>query len=58
MNKMKTIAAAVWLSPLQAALAHEGHGLPGMHWHATDTFGVLLAAGVAVLVYWLARGGK
>ncbi len=54
----KWIAAAAWLASLQAALAHEGHGLAAAHWHATDTVGVLLAAGLAVLVYWLTRGGK
>jgi len=37
------------------ALAHDGHGLTGTHWHATDTLGF---AGLAVLVaaaIWLAR---
>jgi hypothetical protein len=31
-----------------AALAHEGHGLPGTsHWHSTDVIGYVLAACIA-----------
>ena len=31
------------------AQAHEGHGLPGTHWHATDALGwaVAIALGLA-----------
>ena len=42
------LAAAAFCAP---ALAHEGHGLFGAHWHATDTLGfigVVLAIGVAL----------
>ena len=40
------------------AFSHEGHGLGGSHWHATDVggfvgFGVALAVAV-----WLSRGNK
>ena len=42
----------------QGALAHDGHGLFGSHWHATDAFGLLLVAGIAALVIWFSRGGK
>ena len=41
-----------------ATYAHNGHGLVGTHWHATDVLGfvaAVLAVGVAV---WLSRGGK
>ncbi len=41
------------------AFAHEGHGLAGSsHWHATDTFGLLLVAGAAALAWWFSRGRK
>ena len=50
--------AAVLLWPAQVAWAHEGHGLAGSHWHASDTFGLLLVGGLAALVFWLSRGGK
>ena len=40
------------------AWAHEGHGLAGSHWHATDTFGLLLVGGLVALLVWFTRGGK
>jgi hypothetical protein len=42
----------------QATLAHDGHGLAGAHWHATDTVGLLLVGGLAALAVWFSRGGK
>jgi hypothetical protein len=34
------------------AWAHEGHGLGGTHWHATDALGFVVAAAlVALAVY-------
>ncbi len=38
------------------ALAHEGHGLIGSHWHASDTWGFLLAGAVIAMVLWTRRG--
>jgi hypothetical protein len=39
---IRSLIAACAAAP---AWAHEGHGLPGAsHWHATDTFGLLLVA--------------
>ncbi|MBA4256997.1 MAG: hypothetical protein C0445_14105 [Polaromonas sp.] len=35
--------------------AHDGHGLPGSHWHASDTLG-LLVGGVAVAAVWFWKG--
>jgi hypothetical protein len=40
------------------ALAHEGHGLAGAHWHATDAWGLLVLGGLVALAIWLSRGGK
>lgn len=41
-----------------SAWAHEGHGLPGSHWHATDVWGfvvgALVVAGLAA--WWRNRG--
>jgi hypothetical protein len=38
-----------------AALAHEGHGLPGAsHWHSTDVVGYVLAAGIGAAL-WFTR---
>ena len=53
MNKLLALAAP--LTPLWAS-AHDGHGLPGSsHWHATDTLGLLLVAGLAAGAWWLNR---
>lgn len=44
------LATASIVTPVHA---HEGHGLPGSHWHATDTWGLLVLLGaVAVAVWW------
>ena len=52
------LTALALLASTLPALAHDGHGLAGSHWHASDAFGLLLAGGVAVLAIWLSRGGK
>jgi hypothetical protein len=39
-------------------MAHDGHGLTGGHWHATDAWG-LVGFGLALAAaLWLTRGGK
>ena len=53
-------SAAVALALLAAhglALAHDGHGMQGSHWHATDLLGLVFGLAVAALV-WRSRGGK
>jgi hypothetical protein len=37
------------------ALAHDGHGLGGAHWHATDALGFVAAAAIAALVFFLGK---
>ena len=49
------LALAAWGG---TALAHEGHGLGGTHWHATDVLGFVAAALVVGVAVWLSRGGK
>ena len=57
MSFPKLCAAA--LSALSGvAFAHGGHGLSGTHWHATDTFGLVLVAGLAAIAIWLSRSDK
>ena len=41
-----------------ATFAHNGHGLVGTHWHATDVLGFVAAALVVGVAVWLSRGGK
>ena len=37
------------------AFAHDGHGLTGAHWHATDSWGWLALAAVVATAVWAAR---
>ena len=54
---MKRPLSLLLLTAAAAAQAHEGHGLPGAHWHATDVAGVVAATvAVAALLWW--RGKK
>ena len=34
-----------------SAFAHDGHGMPGTHWHASDTWG-FVGGVVAVAIGW------
>ena len=40
------------------AFAHEGHGLFGSHWHATDVLGFVAAGGAVALMLWFSGRGK
>ncbi len=56
MNKLRKPFTAL-LAGLAAlpALAHEGHGLSGPHWHATDA-AIFIALALAVVVaLWAGR---
>jgi hypothetical protein len=54
----KLIAAYALFYWGKSAFSHEGHGLQGVHWHASDAGSfVALAVAIAVAV-WLSRGGK
>lgn len=54
---MKFTAALLTALPF-AARAHDGHGLFGAHWHASDVFGFVAACAAVGLAVWLGRGGK
>ena len=51
--KRSTFAALAWLPALAAA--HDGHGLAGTHWHATDLWGFVALGVVAAAVAWHRR---
>ena len=60
MKTLKTCLAVLavlftTLAPLGLAWAHEGHGLTGSHWHATDVWGFALALAVAAVMWWWSR---
>ena len=48
---LKTAAALTALGASAATWAHEGHGMDGRHWHATDIWGLLAVAAAAALYY-------
>ena len=49
----KLIAACATLGLPLLAAAHDGHGLQGVHWHASDTVGFVVLAVVAAAALWL-----
>jgi len=53
---MKKLGALFLGLPL-AALAHEGHGMDGSHWHATDLWGFAVVLALAAAAVWW-RGRK
>jgi hypothetical protein len=48
LRKLATLAA---LAANATAWAHDGHGMEGSHWHATDIWGLLAVAAAAALYY-------
>ena len=48
-------AAAALLPACITGFAHDGHGLAGSHWHATDTLGFACVALLAALALWSSR---
>ena len=51
----RLLAIIAGLTGAAAALAHEGHGLSGSHWHAGDSALVLAAVLSAGTAIWLGR---
>ncbi len=51
----KLIAACASLGVPLLAAAHDGHGLQGSHWHASDTWGFVTLAAIAAAALWLGR---
>lgn len=52
---IKLVAAYPGILVTTAAFAHEGHGLTGVHWHATDTWGFVAVAAMVAVAIWLSR---
>ncbi len=50
------LLATAALTGAGSALAHDGHGLFGAHWHATDVLGFIAAAALGVVALaWFGR---
>jgi hypothetical protein len=60
MKTLITTLLALCLAGASAtpALAHDGHGLAGAHWHGTDAWGFIALALALVAALYLSRGGK
>ena len=54
----KPVFALVAAFATLPALAHDGHGLFGSHWHATDALGFVGVGLLVGLAVWLSKGGK
>lgn len=55
---MRKIARTLITAPAllaTGAFAHEGHGLAGTHWHATDVWGFVAFAALVAVAVWLSR---
>ncbi|GAA6140223.1 hypothetical protein [Hydrogenophaga sp. 5NK40-0174] len=37
------------------SFAHDGHGLMGTHWHATDVIGFVIAIAIGAIAIWTSR---
>ena len=57
-NALKKIAALTLVSWAGSTFAHDGHGMTGSHWHATDAWGFAAVAAVLVVAVWLSGGDK
>jgi hypothetical protein len=38
--------------------AHDGHGLTGSHWHASDSWGFLALAALVAVAVWASRNDR
>ncbi len=57
-NAINLLASYSMFTGASAVFAHDGHGLGGSHWHATDVWGFVVVGALSALVVWIARKGK
>ena len=53
MKFLKSLVLFIGAMPHLGAWAHDGHGLTGAHWHASDALGFAAAIGVGVAAWYL-----
>ena len=58
LNATILIAAYAMSTRASIAFAHDGHGLAGSHWHATDVLGFVVVGGLAAAAIWVSRKNK
>ena len=52
---MNLIAYYALLTGSTTVWAHDGHGLTGVHWHASDAWGFVAVATTIAVAIWLSR---
>ena len=57
-NATLSIAAYAISTRASTVFAHDGHGLGGTHWHATDVWVFVVVGTLCALAIWIARKGK
>ena len=55
LNAIVLIATYSMFTGASTAFAHDGHGLAGSHWHATDGWGFVVVGGLAAVAIWYSR---
>jgi hypothetical protein len=55
---IKYLASHALLLGGASSFAHDGHGLAGTHWHATDVWGFAALVMAVIAAIYLSRGGK
>ncbi len=54
-NILQHIAVGAVLTSTPLTYAHDGHGLMGSHWHATDLWGFLAVGVLLAIAIWQGR---
>ena len=54
-NMLFTLSCAALCLPASVACAHDGHGLGGTHWHATDALGFVVAAALIAAAFYFGQ---
>ena len=49
------LSAVTTASITTAVVAHDGHGLAGTHWHATDALGFAVAATLVAMAFYFGK---
>jgi len=57
-NAIVLLAVYALSTRANTAFAHDGHGLMGSHWHATDVLGFVALGCLAAVAIWLSGRGK
>ena len=55
MRRTATSLLALWTA---SGHAHDGHGLTGSHWHASDAWGFVALAVLVAVAVWASRKDK